>query len=622
MVLMQPVSIGALILLLALSCAFVPLLIQYRKKQEERDRLQAELKAALEAAEVASASKTAFIANMSHEIRTPMNSIIGFSELAMDDDIKAETRDYLEKIIENSNWLLTIINDILDVSKIEIGKMELEHVPFDLHEIFTHCQTLTMPKAIEKGLILYFYAEPTIGKKLLGDPTRLHQIFINLLTNAIKFTHIGAVKLSSFIVDTQEESCTICFEIRDSGIGMTSEQIERVFKPFAQADSSMTRLHGGTGLGLSITKNLVELMGGDLAVESVPGIGSKFSFELTFPTIDLPDYQPMRDIATDIEKPTFEGEVLICEDNLMNQRVICEHLARVGLSVEVAVNGKEGFEMVLNRVRAGKKPYTLIFMDIHMTVMDGLEATPRINELRTGTPVIAMTANIMADDMNLYKANGMPDCIAKPFTSQELWHCLLKYLKPVSGFGADPAQETRDPGEEALRQQLRVDFLDGNRNKYTEITAALDDGDFKLAFRLAHNLKSNAALIDQPRLRQAAADVELSLKEGENRVTPEQMRLLQAELDEAVSRLEPLVYQSPASQEDTLPPEALSTKDALALLAEIEPFLRIGNPDCLDYIRALRAIEGSAELISQMENLDFKPALTTITLLKQKLGES
>ncbi|MDR0443682.1 MAG: response regulator, partial [Treponema sp.] len=391
-------------------------------------------KAAENAARAASRSKSAFLANMSHEIRTPMNSVIGFSELALDGEINPKTREYLKKILENSDWLLQIINDVLDISKIESGKMELEHIPFDLHELFAACRTLIIPKAEEKGIALHFYAEPSIGKKLLGDPTRLRQVLINILSNAIKFTNVGSVKMAATIMKAANDGTTIHFEIKDSGIGMTSEQIAKIFEPFMQAETGTTRKYGGTGLGLSITKNIIELMGGKLSVESTPGLGSKFSFQLTFSTIDAVEQSQI--IKTkQIDKPAFDGEVLLCEDNKMNQQVISEHLARVGLRTVVAENGSEGIEAVRSRKQNGEKRFDLIFMDIHMPVMDGLEAAAEIIKLDIGTPIIAMTANIMSDDREQYIVNGMSDCVGKPFTSQELWSCLLRHLTPVNQTG-------------------------------------------------------------------------------------------------------------------------------------------------------------------------------------------
>jgi len=427
-------------------CIFFFFLLLYRKINEskrlekqvkertlELSAFQKDLKEALESAKAANNSKSAFLANMSHEIRTPMNSIMGFSELALDSETSLKTSEYLKKIQMNVEWLLQIINDILDISKIESGKMELEIIPFDIHEIFTSCRALVMPKAVEKGLILHFYAEPSVGVKPLGDPTRLRQVFVNLLSNAVKFTQNGMVKVLSAITEKTENNITMHFEIKDSGIGMSKDQIEKIFEPFAQAETGTTRKYGGSGLGLAITKNIVEMMGGKLSVESSLGIGSKFSFDLVFNTIPVTDEERIeRKLAfSEIEKPLFTGEVLVCEDNEMNQFVITEHLTRVGLKPIIAENGKIGIDFIKERLLKKEKLFDLILMDMHMPVMDGFEASAEIVKLNTGIPMVAMTANIMVEDMEIYKISGMPDCLGKPFTSQELWRCLLKYIKPL-----------------------------------------------------------------------------------------------------------------------------------------------------------------------------------------------
>jgi CheY-like chemotaxis protein len=289
-----------------------------------------------------------------------------------------------------------------------------------------------MPKTVEKGLVLHIYADPSISRKLLGDPTRLRQVIINILSNAVKFTNTGSVKMAATIKGQSNDAITIHFEIKDSGIGMTDKQIAKIFEPFTQAESGTTRKYGGTGLGLAITKSIIDLMDGKLSVESTPGVGSKFIFELTFKTIDVAVEQEEPVKIKHIDKPAFEGEVLLCEDNKMNQQLICDHLSRVGLKTTVAENGKEGIEAVKNRIQSGKKRFDLIFMDIHMPVMDGLEAAAEINKLNTGTSIVAMTANIMTDDREQYITHGMVDCVGKPFTSQELWRCLLKHLVPVN----------------------------------------------------------------------------------------------------------------------------------------------------------------------------------------------
>jgi signal transduction histidine kinase/HPt (histidine-containing phosphotransfer) domain-containing protein/HAMP domain-containing protein len=590
-----------------------------KKTQEEQLRL------AMQAAEAASASKTAFLATMSHEIRTPMNSIMGFSELAMDSEALPDARDYLHKIMENSTWLLQIVNNILDISKIESGKMELESIPFDLHEMFAACRTIITPNALEKGLSLYFYAEPSIGQRLLGDPTRLRQVLLNLLSNAVKFTHSGMVKLSATVTGPPGgDPATIAFEIKDSGIGMTPEQIEKIAEPFVQADSSTTRQYGGTGLGLSIAKNLVEMMGGTLKVESTPKVGSLFSFALTFPTIDADNAVKHELMLHKLEKPLFHGEILLCEDNRMNQQVISAHLERVGLKTVIAGNGKEGVETVRARMEQGAEPFDLIFMDIHMPVMDGLEAAPKIAAMHTGTPIIAMTANVMTHDKELYRANGLLDCMGKPFSSQELWRCLLKYLTPVDWKTTNGKQGKAS--EEKLRQMLRVTFVNDNRDKCDAIAEALAEDDVRLAHRLAHTLKSNAGTLGKTALQKAAEDVENLLADGKNLVTREHLNILETEMRAALREFALLT--PPVSTPASVRPDVgagsetgptFDVEKERALIARLEPLLEEGDPECLDLIDGLRSLPGSAELIARMESFDFDSALAALAGLKNTL---
>jgi len=385
-----------------------------------------------ESAESMSELKSKFIATISHEIRTPMSNIVGFSELAITEENNYKVKDYLNKIKNNAEWLMQIINDILDISRAEYGNLALENIPFDMHDLLSSCRSLLMPKAEEKGLTLYFYVEPSIGKKPLGDPARLRQVLVNLLSNAIKFTNTGMIKLHAVVREMNDRKITMRFEVKDSGIGMSPEQVNKIFDPYAPDDIGKTHRFGGTGLGLAITKNLVEMMGGTLHVDSAPGIGSKFSFEISFDTIDVQDDDLMREkiVFNELEKPEFDAEILLCEDNYMNQQVISEHLKRVGITTVIAENGKIGLELIKKRVANNEKQFDLIFMDMHMPVMDGLEASMHITEMNIGVPIVAMTANVIYNDKEIYKKNGMNDCVGKPFTSQELWRCLMKYLTP------------------------------------------------------------------------------------------------------------------------------------------------------------------------------------------------
>ncbi|MDR2580463.1 MAG: transporter substrate-binding domain-containing protein [Fibromonadaceae bacterium] len=574
-----------------------------------------ELQTRTEEALAASHSKSVFLAMMSHEIRTPMNSIMGFAELATDSDSMPQVDDYLKKITSSTRLLLRIVNDILDISKIEAGKMELESVPFDLHGIFSRCQSMILPGIKEKDLDLSIYAEPSIGKKLLGDPIRLYQVLMNLLTNAVKFTNNGIVKFSSAIKNSNDTHTTIYFEVKDTGIGISPEQIEKVFNPFTQVDSSATRNYEGTGLGLTIAKNIVELMDGKLTVESSLGAGSTFSFEITFNTIDVPNDASSQNRFDIIEKPHFEGLVLICDDNSLNQQVICAHLARVGLQTIAADNGKIGVELVQERKRKNEKPFDLILMDMFMPVMDGMEAAAKIIAMDTGSPIAAMTANVMTSELEKYKRNGMPDCLGKPFTSQELWQLLLKYLTPVS---SEPISGNIDEYDDIIEQKkiMQLNFYKNNQAVHTEIAEAFATGDIKLAHRLAHTLKGSAGLLGKAALRSAALEVESLLKDGTASIWDNKMNILKTELMRTLEEFKPLLEET-AKREKTV----LNTEQTLALFEKLGPMLEKVNPECVDLLDTIRAVPGAEELAQQIENYNFKLAAKILVELKNKIGE-
>jgi PAS domain S-box-containing protein len=565
----------------------------------------------------ASSAKSAFIANMSHEIRTPMNSIVGFSELAIEEEMSPKARSYLVKIIESSNWLLQIINDILDVSKIESGRLELENSPFKLVDIFESCKLLIQAKAEEKGIKLHFYAEPSPENRfLVGDAFRLRQIFINLLTNAVKFTTMGVVRIKSSIKENTKTTQTIYCEIEDTGIGMTADQIKRATEPFMQADVSITRKYGGTGLGLPIVTKLVEMMGGELKIESEIGVGSKFSFTLTFNTQTASVEQASTGFK-DKGKPMFNGEILVCEDNVMNQMVISEHLMRVGINAIIAENGQIGVEKVRDRIENQQKPFDLIFMDIHMPVMDGIDATNKILGLGSETPIVALTANVMVEDRKSYLQYGMNDCMGKPFTSQELWKCLTRFIKPISWqqgtISADGINLIDERAEDLeMVKKLKETFVRDNVGKYKEIIWNIENGQGETAHRLVHTLKSSAALIEKWELQAISAELEALLRDKKSFIPKTKLDLLENELSAVLKELKPFAIKNEGRKKITDDPETIRT-----LLTQLEPLIKTRNPESLDFLEQVNAIPGAEELASQMESYDFKPALKTLAGLKE-----
>jgi len=440
------------------------------------------------------------------------------------------------------------------------------------------------------------------------------------MSNAVKFTNSGTVEVSSSVLSQDDTAITIRFTVEDSGIGMTGEQKEKIFEPYVQGDVSTARKYGGTGLGLTITKNLIELMGGKLSVESTPGKGSKFSFDLTFKKDRPRDYSAENSGAASFNAgPDFEGTVLICEDNNMNQKMIHDCLIRVGLVPVVVSNGKEGLDQVQSRIKNGEDNFDLIFMDIHMPVMDGFEAASEIKKLNTKIPIIAMTANNISHDRLIYKAAGMDDYLGKPFTPHELWRCLAKYFTPLNNektYGLLP-----DLSDENYLLQLQTDFVKDHKDIFSEIREAIDEGRIKLAHRLAHTLKGNAGHIGENALGKAACEAESLLRNGKNLLTAQCMANLESEIKSTLNKLKPLLDKAAARELAEMQHTSGDTGKALELIRQIEPMIKNGNPECLDFLNDLRTIPESMKLIKQMENFDFSPAMETLAELKIKLGE-
>ena len=394
----------------------------------------AELQVALEAAQASSRAKGDFLANMSHEIRTPMTAILGYLDLVaaecqQESDVsEREIDDYIEVIRRNGDHLLRIINDILDVSKIEDGKMTVERIECSLHQLVAEVASSMRQRAADKGLRLNVLYDGRVPERIRTDPTRLHQILVNLIGNAVKFTENGGICIAVSMVEAASGGKALLrFEITDTGIGMAPEQLQTVFKPFTQADETMSRRFGGTGLGLTISKRLAELLGGCIQAESRQGEGSTFILTVDPGSLDgVPMLDAPQRTSAEEQKPeetaqdqTLSGRVLLAEDGPDNQRLIAFLLRKAGLEVDLAENGKIACDKALAS-RAEGRPYDLILMDIQMPQLNGYEATRYLRQHGWQSPIVALTAHAMTTDRQKCLEVGCDDYMAKPIDHKEL----------------------------------------------------------------------------------------------------------------------------------------------------------------------------------------------------------
>jgi len=393
--------------------ARVNLHLTLRKYQDELIRSK-------EMAEASAKAKAIFLANISHEIRTPMNGIIGMIDILKRTPLTAEQLEYIDIIGISGENLLMIINDVLDFSKIEAGQITFEHIRFNLSDEINEVVKILRYKAIQKNLDLSFEVAPDVPPLLIGDPLRLKQVLINLCNNSIKFTEQGFVHVSVKLVSRNECAVRLQFDVKDTGIGISPENQQKLFKSFSQADVSTTRKFGGTGLGLAISKNLVHLMGGEIGIISEEGKGAIFHFDGEF---GIAGQDLSQDETHELENSVHRErklKILLAEDNVINQKVAILNLQKLGHSVIVVPDGIQAVERFVMEFP------DVIFMDVHMPVMDGVEATRKIREWETENkitnrvPIVAMTANILKSDKDLFVASGMDDYLGKPFNVSEL----------------------------------------------------------------------------------------------------------------------------------------------------------------------------------------------------------
>jgi len=526
----------------------------YAKDITPRVQITKDLQNMAEIAQEASRAKERFLANMSHEIRTPMNTVHGMTQLLASTKLDQEQKNYVEGIHLSSHNLLTIINDILDMSKIDAGELELQSAPFNLKNLIKPLIRSLEYNAVEKSLMLTYRIDDRIAPVLIGDSDRLNQIMLNLMGNAIKFTQSGYVKLFCDLEREDPLVNVIRFSIKDSGMGISNANLEKIFEPFKQEDESKTRLYGGTGLGLSISRQLVKLMGGELKVSSEKGSGSEFWFIITLPKGNEQDLIDVEKKAI-INDTTLKGvRILLAEDNRFNQKILEINASKWNASLEIVDNGFKAFEILKD------KKFDVVIMDKQMPIMDGVEATRKIRrELHLDIPILALTANVIKEVINECYDAGMDDYLSKPFEQEILFEkiCLLlgkdveysvpeiqenlfdKNLEDIPDKDLYKLDSLRIMGSdpEFLRSSLMI-FVRLTSEALEDLNEAFARKDFPTVERKAHFLKSNIYQLEIDSIKQTVLDIMIFAKdENKQEMLPPLIERLNIVLNKVVAKM-------------------------------------------------------------------------------------